>query len=225
MSRWIETFPVPEESPARYVRDLRFSIGGGCGIFPLFFEYTAWFTNVEKVTLLGDGMFDILEPEWIPSLPRSVTSLTFGPHWIATEPVWIRDVAVELSTFDDQDDWLLTGPLVLADRRTLFEIESILRGRLGGQLRLFGEDVSGGVVDMLLGFPTGLHFMDLQVRSLRECLLSTVMLAEACSKTLVKLSYRVSFHRRSHSLLLVQPALARNTDTDVASRRRWQRGF
>jgi len=47
---------------------------------------------------------------------------------------------------------------------------------------------------MLLEIPTGLHFTEVQVLSTHECLLSTVMLAEACFQTLVKLAYTVSFH-------------------------------
>ena len=49
-----------------------------------------------------------------------------------------------------------------------------------------------------------MYFTGLEVYSLRECLLSTVRLAEACSKALVKLWYSVLFHREPIPLLLVQ---------------------
>ena len=61
MAKWLETFPVPEESPALYIRDLRVSTASGYDSSPeKFFEYTLWFRNVERVTLLGNG-------RWIPT--------------------------------------------------------------------------------------------------------------------------------------------------------------
>ena len=163
------------------------------------------------MTLLGHGMFDVLEPVWIPPLPQSVTSLTFGPDTIPTESVKIRDVEVDISTLKDHGDLLLSGPLAWVGWRTLLGIETILRGKFGGQLRLFGEHVVGGVVDMLLEIPSGLHFTRLEVCSLRESLLPTVRLAEACSETLVRLSYRISFHRKCPHL----PPFSRSRNTDA----------
>ena len=192
---WLKTFPVPEESPARRVRDLRFSIGAD-DVFPeALFEYTPCFTNVERVTVVGNGMFDILEPEWTRLLSQSSTSLTFGPDTFTTRPVQIRDVMALLS---GSGDLALSGPLVWTDKRALLWIEAVLRGKFVGELGLFGEHVAGGVVDTLLDIPTGLHFTELNIHSLRECLLSTVRLTEACSKTLVRLVYRVSLHCKSH---------------------------
>ena len=206
MNRWAETFPVPAQSPTHYVRDLRFSTS----TFTLprvISKYTPWFTNVEKVSFFGEGMFDIVEPVWTPALPHPVTSLTFGPEMTTTDPVRIQDTKVRLSVSDNADDFLLYGGLARVGRRTLLEVETILGGEFGGELRLFGKHVVGGVVDVVLEIPSGLHFTHLEVRSRHECLLSTVRLAEACSKTLVRLSYRVSFHCKCPApplLLLVQ---------------------
>jgi hypothetical protein len=50
---------------------------------------------------------------------------------------------------------------------------------------------------MLLEVPTGLHFTELHIRGTHESFLPTVRLAEACCKTLVKLSYTVSIHGKS----------------------------
>jgi len=52
---WFKAFPVPEESPAHHVRDLRVWIGGGNSVPEKFFEYIHWFTNVEKLSLCGFG--------------------------------------------------------------------------------------------------------------------------------------------------------------------------
>ena len=54
--RWFKTFPVPRESPAHHVRDLRIWIGGDTrGVPERFFEHTPWFGNVEELSLLGHG--------------------------------------------------------------------------------------------------------------------------------------------------------------------------
>ena len=186
---------MPEESTAHHVRDLRFSMGGHVSFPVEFFEHTPWFTNVEKVTLMGHGMFNFNEPPCTSPLSQSIISLTFGPDTITTEPMQIRDITVHISSLFD---FLISGPLARVDGETLLGIKTIMGGRFGGQLRLFGEHVTGGVVDMLLDSPTGLHFTELEIRSLCECLHSTVRLAEACNKTLVKLSYAVSFYREPH---------------------------
>ena len=76
MTRWLETFPVPEESPAHHVRDLRFSVGGPISVLERFFEHMPWFTNVEGVAL---SRYNTFKPFWLPSfwrLPQSATSLT-----------------------------------------------------------------------------------------------------------------------------------------------------
>jgi len=93
------------------------------------------------------------------------------------------------------DDLLLWGSLVAVGGRTsLPRIGAILRGRFGGQLGLLGGLASEDVVNMLLEIPTGLRFTEVQIRGTCECLLSVLRLAEACGKTLVKLSYAAPSH-------------------------------
>ena len=201
IAKWLETFPVPEESPAHFVRDLRFSIEEGYEVFPeAFFEYFSWFTNVEGVTFMGREIFGVVGPLWTPPLSHSATSLTFGPVAIATEPMRVRNIMVQPRNPAGKGGWWLPGPLVWVSGRTLLGVETILKGRFGGRLRLFGERAVGGVVDALLEVPTGLHFTGLDVCCPHECLLSTVKLSEACSKTLVRLSYTVFFHGKSNFL-------------------------
>ena len=197
-ARWLETFPVPEESPAHLVRDLRFTIGGDNNSAPeRFSDYTRRFTNVERITFLAHGC---LHPLWTPSfgrLPQSVTSLTIDTD--AFDLFQIRDVMVQLPNLNDLS---LSGFPVMVAGCALQGIGAVLRGRFGGQLRLFRGHVSVGIADVLLGIPTGLHFTEIQIYSTHECLLSVVRLVEACSKTLVKLSYTISLHCKSHPFFL-----------------------
>ena len=184
--RWSRTFLLPEESPAHHVKDLRASIDGSDR---LFFKYTPWFTNLERMTLLGDG-------EWTPtrwSLPQSVTSLTIRTD--TSSLVQVRNIMAQLPNLNDLS---LSGALVPLSRRALTRIGTGLRGRFGGQLRLFEGYAGKDVVDMLLEVPTGLHFTEVQICGTCEGLLPAVRLAEACCKTLVKLSHAVTSHCMSH---------------------------
>ena len=213
MTRWLETFPVPEESPARHVRHLHFWIGHYDGVPENFFKYTPWFTNAEKVALQVDERF---RPLPIPSfwrLPQSVTSLTISGSMVTLPQV--QKVMVQLPNLNNL---VLSGVPAPMDRRALAGIGTVLRGGFGGELRLLGAYVGWHAVDMLLEIPTGLRFTEVRVEDMRSCLLSTVRLAEACSETLVKLSYTVSFRKSARSSM-------QNCDTNVISRSSWPRGF
>ena len=122
-----------------------------------------------------------------------MTSLTIDAD--AVTVAQIRDVTVQLPNLDDLS---LSGSIFVLDRRVLVGIGTVLRGRFGGRLQLLKGHVDKDVMNMLLEIPTGLHFTDVQIRGTRERPLSTVTLAEACSKTLVKLAYTVSFYSESH---------------------------
>ena len=196
--RWLETFPVPEDSLIHHVRELCFSIGKHDDIPERFFEYILRFTNIEKMALVGE--VDLLRL-WTPPfwrLPQSVTSLTISSN-TATRLVQIRDVMAQLPNLDNLS---LCGPLLEVDRMSLLGIGTILKGRFGGKLRLRRGYAHRGTVDMLLEVPTGLHFTEVHIFTPQECLLSTVRFAEACAKTLVKLSYVVSIQCKSHPFSL-----------------------
>ena len=187
-ARWLKMFPVPEESPAHHVRDLHLLVGGRNSVPEQFFEYTPWFTNVERMVLSGDGG---LQPLWIPSswrLPQSVTSLT-----VKADTVTLALLQVIMGRLPNLDDLSLSGSILAADRRTTPGVKTVLRGRFGGRLRLIEGYASEDVINTLLEIPGGLHFTEVQIRSTRECLPPTVRLAEACAKTLVKFSYTTSF--------------------------------
>ena len=181
---------MPEESPAHHVRDIRFSIEMDDYGPEEIFEYTPWFTRVERISLMGDDRTKVLSIPSFWKLPPSVTSLTINALMIAVPQ--IRSVMARLP---DLNDLSLSGSLA-AGRWESPGIETALRGRFGGQLRLMGNLIRTDVVDMLLEIPTGLHFTELQIHSAWERLLPTVRLAEACGETLMKLSYTVSFYRK-----------------------------
>ena len=194
--RWVKALPVPEESPARHVRDLRFSIGDYHGAPEEFAEHILWFRNAETLTLLGRGVF---QPLWRPSpwrFPPSITSLAVRVDTVTL--LQIRDIMEQLPNLDDL---LLSGSLLVVDGRRLPGAEPALMGRFGGKLRLSKGCPDDDVVDVLLEVPTGLHFADVQICGARECVLSTVRLAEACSMTLVKLSYTAPSFRKSLPIL------------------------
>ena len=192
MVRWFETFPVPKESPAHYVRELFFSVGELDSVPERFFEYTPWFANVERASLA----YGVTQPFRVPPYWRllpSATSLTTSPNTIVLSR--IQNIMTRLPSLDNL---MLSGSLLRVDKGAVLGAGTGLRGRFGGQLRLSGWCVSEGVVDMLLEIPTGLHFTDVQIRSTRECLLSTARLVDACAKTLVKLLYTADGHCKSH---------------------------
>ena len=223
MARWLEVFPAPKESPARHVRDLRFSIQEDPSVPEKFFEYTQWFSNAERMTFWADGLDQPLRISSSWQLPQSVTSLTIGPEAMNTELMQIRNIMAQLPNLNDLS---LSGSLGWGRAEVLHGIGTGLRGRFGGQLRLLGGLAREDTLEMLLEIPTGLHFTEVRIESMHGCLISAARLAEACSKTLVKLSYAVSFYGQSR-LFSWYPvgSSARNIDTCAISSRRSQRGI
>lgn len=190
--RWVKAFPVPEEGPACHVRDLRFSFIGSDTVHEKFCEHAQWFSNVERLSLLGYGGRGL---SWIPSLgrlPQSVTSLALNVD--AVTLLEIHGVMVQLPNLDNLS---LSGSPVAADKTELAGKGTVLRGRFGGQLQLLKGLANEHTMEMLLEIPSGVHFAEMQIRGTHECLFSTVRLAEACGETLVKLSYLVTSYCKS----------------------------
>ena len=196
MDKWLmKTFPVPEESPARYVRDLHVGIGWSDPVPDKFFECTPQFTNVERISLLGHmAPPSSLRPSsW--KLPRFITSLTVNASVFTL--VQVRDVMTQLPNLNDLT---LMGSFVKVDRRELPGIGKVVKGRFGGKLKLCGEYAGEDAANMLLEIPSGLHFTEVLIHHTPDYLPSAVRLAEACCKTVVKLSYPVVFSGEPHFL-------------------------
>lgn len=205
MTKWLKTFPVPERSPAHLVRVLTLSLGGCHAAPEEFFTHTHWFTNVERMTVLGIQGF---QPVWIPSfgkLPRSVTSLTIDTDIVSL--LEIRDVMQQLPNLNDLT---LSGRLLKMGVDRLRGIGTVLKGGFNGQLRLFRlkRYAETDVMNMLLEVPTGLRFTEVHIHSVYGCLLPTVRLTEACGKSLAKFTYSVQIFGKSHPFLYLWLFLA-----------------
>jgi len=192
--RWLETFPVPGQSPAHHVRDLRIQIQGPNCVPEAFFEHIPWFTNAERVTLLGqEGKSPPFRKPTLWRLPPSTTSLTIDTGQVAL--MEIRNIMAHLPSLDDLS---LSGVLVPLHKVELLGIGKALGGRFGGKLALRAacyENID--IINMLLEVPTGLRFTEVEIRCLCECFPSAVKLVEACGKTLVKLSHAIVFDCKS----------------------------
>ena len=191
IGKWLKAFPVPEESPARHVRDLSVQIGGRDCVPEDLFQHTLWFGNVRKVTLLGDWYGRRIHSFW--KLPQSVTFLA-----IKTDVFTLMDIWELLERLPNLNNLFLPGSL--ADDVVQPGIEGVPRGRFGGQLQLLRGSAHQDLTNMLLEVPTGLRFAKVDISCDRECSLLTVRLVEACAKTLVKLSLAISAHGKPHSL-------------------------
>lgn len=192
VARWLETFPVPEESPAWYVKDLRLSFGGHRGPPGEFFKHIPWFTNAEKMSVMP---FPSLGVSLYGKLPRSVTSLTIEEGEI--DLVQMRDIMAHLP---DLNDLILSGTIVVRCKKPLPGLGTVLKGRFGGELKIWEGYTGKELVDMLLEVPTGLHFTKLCVSGNPARLVQTVRLAEACCESLVSFSYSGFAQGKSHVL-------------------------
>ena len=133
---------------------------------------------------------------WEPScwkLPRSVTSLTLGIG--AATLIRVRGIMAQLRNLDD----LVVLGFAVAGSKQLPGIGAVLNGRFGGRLMLRGADASEGIINMLLEISSGLRFAELDIYCTRRSLHSSaVRLAEACGKTLMKLSHTVGLQCKSY---------------------------
>jgi len=192
--RWFETFPVPEQSPGHHIRDLRVEIGRVHCVPDAFFERISWFTDVERMSLSGDGwIMSSLRPSlW--RLPRSITSLTIDTNVFTHTQVW--DIIAQLPNLDDLS---LSGSSFSSYSEIALPEPGIpQRGRFGGRLLLRGGYASQDVMDGLSEIPVGLRFTEVEIFCGGDLLLSAVRLAEACGKTILKLSQTVDFFCKPH---------------------------
>ena len=196
MSRWLEAFPVPEESPAHHIKDLRFWVGVETWPPEEFFERTPWFTNVQRVCLWESGVSPLSPTPSFWRFPPSITSLTISMD-MAT-PLRIREILAELPNLDDLSlsGYFPTVPSVLGGE--VPRTRAVMRGRFGGKLELLKGLAEEDVMKMLLEVPTGLHFTEIRIDGAGEWgLPATMKLLDACAKTLVKLSYVCNVYSRS----------------------------
>ena len=193
VAKWLKTFPVPEESPAHYVKDLRFLLGGHYGAPEKFSKHTPWFINVEKIALTMNTTSPPPRTSFPARLPQSVTSLTIKAGGSGVDLMQMRDIMARLPNLNDLK---LSGPFVVwsKSKKRLPGLGTVLRGRFCGELQIRNGHTNEYIVDMLLEVPTGLHFTKLHVHADCACLLQTVRLAEACCETLVNLLFSCAIY-------------------------------
>jgi hypothetical protein len=173
MFKWLKAFPVPEQTPAHHVRDLRLSLGGLHDAPDDFFRRIRWFTGVRKLTVLGKDISH--------SVPTLHTRRRY-PLFVACSPsntvtatvLQIRDVMAQLQNLNDL---ALSGSLGAVDRSNLQKIGTGLRGDFRGQLRLLKmpADNLGDIINMLLEIPDGLQFTEVEIHSVNRCLLPSAV--------------------------------------------------
>jgi len=195
MNRWLNAFPVPEESPAHHVRDLRISIEWSNWFHDKFLEHAPWFTNVQRLYLLGGGgdyLGSRLSSLW--RLPESITSLTVDASYgVTLAGIW--DIMARLPNLNDLS---LRGFFIPADRRELLEIGTVPRGGIGGELVLPGVHGNAVATKMMLEILTGSPFSKVEITCAHEYMPLIIRLVEACSKTVVKLTLNVIFNGEYH---------------------------
>ena len=189
-----------EKSPAHHIRDLYLEIGQDARIPDEFFECMPWFTDLGRITFSGHGGVPLgygghsSSPE--PSswkLPKSVTSLTICTKVVTL--LQVRDIMAQLPNLDD----LALSVFAEAEGGKLRGIGTVLKGRFGGRLVLSSKCVGEEVINVLFEIPSGLRFAELELHCSTNPLPSSVArLAEACGKTLVKLSHTVFFFGGSY---------------------------
>lgn len=148
---------------------------------------------MEKVSFLGYGGVPLSQIRSVWRLSQPVTSLTINTNVFTL--VGIRDLLAQVPNLDDLS---LSGHL--ADNRTPLGIGAVTMGRFSGRLRLLKGPAQVDVMNMLSEVSTGLCFTEVEICCKYKWLAPTVRLT--CAATLVRLSYAISIHVKSRSLLL-----------------------
>ena len=196
MRKWLQVFPVPEQSPGHHVRSICINFGGSGPVLRKIIKRIQGFTNLKTITVYMDRGGRALWTSHFVGLPQSVTSLRLMENSISLRQ--IREVITQLPNLDDL---YLSGALSVTDKNQIRGIGTTLTAKFRGRLQLC--TVSPGcshtdIVNMLLEVPTGLHFTDVHSWA---CVSSTVRIVEACSKTLMKLVYVIYSEGESAPLI------------------------
>ena len=127
-------------------------------------------------------------------LPRSVSSSTIDTG--AANLVQVRDIMAQLPNLDE----LLLSGASREGRNNLPRIGTVPNERFGGRLKLRVEYTGEDIINRLLEIPSRLHLAELVIYCGKSRLpIWAVRLAEACGKTLVKLSHTVELHCKFYS--------------------------
>lgn len=182
VAKWNKTFPNPDDSPAKHIRDLSF-----CYIQPDvpidFADRMPHFYNVQKLTLIGRVANDPSFISALGHLPPSTRSveITFSKVLNAH----IISVIQQLPNLDNlslmSTQWGGSIPLGTG---------KLIQSRLSGKLRLRRRFAHRDLLNMLMEVPTGSQFAEVEVRDASmSCFPETRKLVSACQDTLSKLHF------------------------------------
>ena len=182
ITKWNRSFPYPEDSPARLVRDLSF-----CFMEPDvpidFADRIPHFSNVRKLTLIGLTAIDPGFIHALGQLPPSTRSVGITFSEVLT--THITSVMRQLPNLDDlslmSHKW--GGPIPPGTGK-------LIQCKLNGKLRLRRQSAHQDLLNMLMEVPTGPQFAEVEIRDARmECFPATLKLVMACQDTLTRLHF------------------------------------
>lgn len=197
IAKWNRSFPKPEDSPAKYVRDLSF-----CFIeadVPIdFADRISYFSNVQKLTLIGRTANN---PDFISALgqlPPSIRSVDVTFYEVLTAHIVsvIQQLPnlVNLSLMNTR--W--GGPIPPGTGK-------LVPGRLSGKLRLRRQFAHRDLLNMLMEVPAGPQFTEVEIRDAwMDCFPASLTLVRACQDTLTKLHFSTLVLGTSLLILRVQ---------------------
>lgn len=195
---WNTTFPNPEASPAKHVRDLSL-----CFIQPEadinFANRIHYFSNVQKLTLIGRTATDPGFISALGQLPPSIRSVDITFSKVLT--AHIISVMRQLPNLENlslmSTEWIGLIPPGTG---------KLIQGRLNGKLRLRRRFARCDILNMLMEVPAGPQFTEVEIRDARiDCFPATLRLVRACQGTLRKLHFSI--------LVLGTPSSSRGRDT------------
>ena len=182
ITKWNRSFPIPEDSPARLVRDLSF-----CFVEPDvpidFADRIYHFSNVQNLTLIGRTAIDPGFIDALGQLPPSTRSVDITFAEVLT--AHIISVMRQLPNLDNLSlmSTKLGGPIPPGTGK-------LIQCRLSGKLRLRRQSAHQDLLDMLTEVPVGPQFAEVEIRDARmECFPATLKLVRACQDTLTKLHF------------------------------------
>jgi len=182
ITKWNSSFPNPEDSPARLVRDLSF-----CYIEPDvpidFADRIYHFSNVKKLTLIGRTATDLGFISALGQLPPSTHSLD-----ITFSEVLTTHIISVMQQLPNLNNLSLTsikrgGPIPPGTGK-------FIQCRLSGKLRLRRQSAHQDFLNILMEVPTGPQFVEVEIRDARmDCFPAALKLVRACQDTLTKLHF------------------------------------
>ena len=182
ITKWNNTFPNPEDSPAGHVKDLSFCFIQSnapinfAGRMPYFF-------NVQQLTLIGRVATDPSFISALGPLPPTIRSVDITFSKVLT--AHIVSVVRQLPNLDNlsltSTEW--SGAIPTGTGK-------LIQARLSGKLRLRRKLAHCDILNMLMEVPTGPQFAEVEIRDASmTCFPASLKLVRACRDTLTKLHF------------------------------------